>query len=60
MRVLNILNLKPRKLNHHEEVYSQGAIPETASRKQELGGVGDAAAAAGQPASRAAAVVDDR
>ncbi len=25
MRVLDILNLNRRKLNHHEEVYSQGA-----------------------------------
>ena len=60
MRVLDILNLKPRKLNHHEEVYSQEAIPEGASREQELGGIGIAAAADGQPASSVAFVVDDR
>ncbi len=60
MRVLDILNLNRRKLNHHEEVYSQDAIPEAASCEQELGGPAVAAAADGQPASRAAAVVDDR
>src|SRR5450759_2570973 len=60
MRVLDILNLKPRRLNHHEEVYSQGAIPEAANCQQELGGAGYAAAAARQSASGAAVAVDDR
>ena len=60
MRVLDILNLNRRKLNHHEQVYSQGAIPEVASREQELGGIEFAAAADGQPAGSAAFVVDDR
>jgi len=60
MRVLNILNLNRRKLNHHEEVYSQRTISEAASREQELGGAGIPAAVDGQSASRATAVVDDR
>src|SRR3972149_10006479 len=60
MRVLDILNLKPRRLNHHEEVYSQEAIPEAASRQQELGRTGCTAAASSQPPSGAAVVVDDR
>ena len=60
MRVLDILNLNRRKLNHHEEVYSQGAIPETAYREQELGRAANAAAADGQPASSTASAVDDR
>ena len=55
-----ILNLKPRKLNHHEEVYPQGAIAETANRQQAFGKSGVAAAVDGQPASGIAAAVDDR
>ena len=47
MRVLDILNLNRRKLNHHEEVYSQWAIPEIAYREQELGGTARAAFADG-------------
>ncbi len=34
MWVLDILNLNRRKLNHYEEVYPQGAIPEVADREQ--------------------------
>ena len=55
MRVLDILNLKPRKLNHHEEVYSQESVPEATYREQELGRVARTAAAIGEPASGAAA-----
>ena len=60
MWVLDILNLNRRKLNHHEEVYSQEAIPEAAYREQELGRSARTASADGQPASGATAVVDDR
>ena len=40
MRVLDVLNLNLRELNHHEEVYSQEAICEAASREQALGVAG--------------------
>ncbi len=51
MRVLDILNLNRRKLNHHEEVYSQDAIHEAADHEQGLGGAAVSAAADGQHAS---------
>jgi hypothetical protein len=60
MRVLDICNLDQRKLNHHEEVYSQESVPEAPYREQEPGNAGDAAAFASQPAGSAAAAVDDR
>ncbi len=60
MRVLDILNLKPRKLNHHDEVYSQGKKHEAARRWQGREGSGITAAVDGKPASSAAAIVDDR
>ena len=61
MRVLNILNLNYRKLNHHEEVYSQGPKPETANRQQdEPSRAGNAAAVDGQSAIRTAIAGDDR
>ena len=47
MWVLDILNLNRRKLNHHEEAYSQWAIPEIAYREQELGLAAKAAFADG-------------
>ena len=49
MWVLDILNLNRRKLNHHEQVYSQESIPEAAYLEQELGDAGNAAAFASQP-----------
>src|SRR5450759_1568655 len=59
MRVLDILNLKPRRLNHHEEVYSQDAISEASNRQQVLGGAGVATHFASQSGGGIAAAVDD-
>ena len=60
MRVLDVLNLNLRELNHHEEVYSQEAIREAACREQAQGVAGCAASPAGQPAIGIAASLYDR
>src|ERR1035437_6069294 len=59
MRVLDILNLNLRELNHHEEVYSQDAISEASNRQQVLGGAGVATPSASQSGGGIAAAVDD-
>ena len=53
MRVLNILNLNFRKLNHHDEVYSQGKNFEAARCQPGLEDAGITAVVDGLPAGSA-------
>ena len=53
MRALNILNLKPGKLNYHDEVYSQGRNLEAARCQPGLEDAGITAVVDGLPAGSA-------